>query len=238
MFNDLLSAQIIFVGELHDNMAHHQLQLDLIKAFKSSGVKFTIGLEMFRAESQPVLDLWSTGGLELFLFKDIYSENWTIPWEAYDSILLYARNNNIPLVAMNAPKSIMQKVYRQGFSSLSKDEKDLLPADIGCSVDRPYMDFIRRNYVWHSDDESSFRYFCEAQLLRNKMMAINLLRYLIKHPDEKILVLTGVGHAMRRGVPDEVTNIKAVKIKIVMPQLDELAAEALKKGDADYILRE
>jgi uncharacterized iron-regulated protein len=131
----------------------------------------------------------------------------------------------------------MKKVYRYGFDALSPDERGMLPAEVSCSVDRSYMNFIRRNFVWHSVDESTFIRFCEAQLLRNKIMAHHLADYLEGNPGSSVFVITGVGHAMRRGIPDELSELKPVKNRIVMPLLNDLAAESLQKGDADYLTR-
>jgi len=237
MMSDFRSSRLVFIGELHDNPSHHQLQLEVIKGLHSSGVKVAIAFEMFRAESQLQLDSWVNGGLGILEFMDIYRNNWTLPWEMYDAMFLYARNNGIPMIAMNAPDGVMQKVYRLGFQGLTQEERSLLPPDVTCNVDKPYMNFVRRNFVWHSSDESTFIHFCEAQLLRNKVMAKYLSNYLDRNPEVVVVVVTGVGHAMRRGIPDELELQKPVRTRILMPQLSELAAETLQSGDADYITR-
>lgn len=237
MMGDVRRARLIFVGELHDNQEHHRLQLEMIKALQASGSRLAIGMEMFRAESQPALDRWVAGTMDLLEFMAIYRDNWTIPWEAYNEILLYARNNRIPLVALNAPREIMQKVYRQGFGSLTPEELRNLPQDVTCRVDKPYMDFVRRSFVWHSTDDAMLRYFCEAQLLRNKVMADRLNAYLIKEPARQMIVVTGVGHALRWGVPDEFAGLSHVEMRIVIPQLSEATAESLHRDDADYVMR-
>lgn len=237
MVADFNTARLIFIGELHDNAAHHSLQLDVIRELHLSGSKVSIGLEMFRRESQPFLDRWVAGTLDLLTFMQVYRDNWTIPWDYYSAIFLYARNNGIPLIALNAPREIIQKVYREGFAALSPDELRTLPKGISCRVDRPYMDFIRRNFVWHSADESMFQFFCEAQLLRNKVMAEQLAGYLHRRPERKVVVLTGVGHAMRRGVPGDLPGDSVDDVRILIPRLHEVAAEVLRDGDADYIER-
>lgn len=235
MLVDLGSSQLIFIGELHDNPGHHQIQLEVIKWLHRSGAKLAIGMEMFRAESQQQLDRWTNGSRGLLEFMEVYRDNWSLPWGLYDSIFLYARNNGIPIVGLNAPDSIMRKVYRHGFSALSPDEKKLLPGGVTCSVDTSYMKFVRRNFVWHSTDESMFIHFCEAQLLRDKVMAHHLSEYMRGNPERIVVVLAGVGHAMRRGVPDELAPEYQGRMKILMPLLHETAAESLDKGDADYL---
>lgn len=50
VLEDLTTVQTIFIGELHDNQAHHQAQLQLIRELHQAGVVLSIGLEMFRQD--------------------------------------------------------------------------------------------------------------------------------------------------------------------------------------------
>ncbi|KAF0216669.1 MAG: hypothetical protein FD174_3606 [Geobacteraceae bacterium] len=236
MIEDIKGSSIVFAGELHDSREHHRIQLDVIKALHKAGVPLAIGLEMFDSENQPALDQWVAGKMELLDFVQIYRQNWTIPWPMYDSILLYARNNGIPLIALNVPRDIVQKVYRSGVSSLSVEEKKVLPPDITCRIDAPYMKFIKSIYAGHLTEGSSLEYFCEAQLLRNKTMAWYLMAYLKKNPQRLVVVLTGVGHAMKRGVPEEIPRESGLRYRVIIPQLSEPAMDTLKKSDADYLI--
>lgn len=61
MLDDLRQAQVIFVGELHDNPGHHQAQLSIIDALDNDERPLAIGLEMFRRDSQEDLDVWTAG---------------------------------------------------------------------------------------------------------------------------------------------------------------------------------
>ena len=48
---DLTRAQTVFVGESHDQKAHHDAQLQIIRELHENGVELSIGLEMFRRSS-------------------------------------------------------------------------------------------------------------------------------------------------------------------------------------------
>lgn len=236
MIEELKGSSIVFIGEIHDSREHHQLQLDVIKALHKGGTPLSIALEMFDSDSQPALDQWVAGKMELLDFVQVYRQNWTIPWPMYDSILLYARNNGIPLVALNVPRNIVQKVYRNGVSSLTAEEKKVLPPDITCRIDAPYMKFIKGIYAGHLTEGSSLEYFCEAQLLRNKTMAWRLMDYLKKNPQRLVVVITGVGHAMKRGVPEEIPKESGLRWRVIIPQLSEPAMDTLKGSDMDYLV--
>jgi uncharacterized iron-regulated protein len=61
VLHDLKNASLVFVGELHDQKDHHELQLAVIRGLNEAGVPVAVGLEMFRAESQVHLDGWVLG---------------------------------------------------------------------------------------------------------------------------------------------------------------------------------
>ena len=52
---DLKGVDMVFIGENHDDMSHHQAQRDIIAALHESGRDLAIGMEMFRADGQPAL---------------------------------------------------------------------------------------------------------------------------------------------------------------------------------------
>ncbi|SNB46516.1 ChaN family lipoprotein [Geobacter sp. DSM 9736] len=236
MIGELKNDRLIFVGELHDDRTHHALQLEVIKALRAAGKQVAIGIEMFSWPSQQALNAWVAREIDLLDFMQVYRQNWTISWEQYDTIFLYARNHGIPMRGLNVPQEIARKVYRSGFASLTEAEKSLLPPGITCRIDTPYMKFVRDMYFGHGMGGSSFEHFCEAQSVRNQTMAWLAVEYLTKNPERVMVVVTGVGHAMKRGVPEEVSQLTTMPYKVVLPMLSPEAMRNLKRGDADYVV--
>ena len=71
---DLRQVQVIFVGELHDHVGHHQAQLSIIDALDDDEKPLAIGLEMFRRDSQEDLDAWTANKVPLLEFlKDLHA---------------------------------------------------------------------------------------------------------------------------------------------------------------------
>lgn len=237
MLEDMKSVTIIFVGESHDNKKHHQSQLDVIKALNESGVSLAVGLEMFRTDSQRELDQWVKGSLGLDEFLKVYYADWGLPWPLYRDIFLYSRNNKIPLVGLNVPHEITQKVSRQGFSSLNDKDLKQLPPGISCDIDAEYMDFIRRAYKTHHIRGKSFVNFCEAQMVWDKTMAWNLLNFLEENPNRTVVVLAGIGHSWRRGIPEQIGKWSKLRYKVILPEVpDQIDKNTVTPQDADYIL--
>lgn len=229
-------SRIILVGETHNRKSHHMAQLMVIKALHESGVKVAVGLEMFRRDSQKGLDRWVAGKINEKKFQEVYRDNWNYPWSFYAMIFHYARDMNIPLVGLNVPRSITQKVARKGFQSLTETEKGKLPKVV-CEVDPDYMDFIRRAYGSHGHGQLNFTYFCEAQLVWDKVMAIHAQEYLEKNPDFSMILLTGSGHAWKKGIPEQIRMRSSLSYTVLLPGVPgHEASGAITYDEADYIL--
>ena len=102
---DIIKAyKIIDVGETHDNIYDHEVELEIIKGL--DGLlpgKLSLGMEMFDHTSQPALDEWMKGDLTEEDLKRIFSLTWSerdFPY--YKKILEYARKEGIPIIGLNA----------------------------------------------------------------------------------------------------------------------------------------
>ncbi len=239
MIDDAKKVDFIFVGEVHDIIEHHQDELAVIRAFHESDTPVAVGLEMFRTNSQKVLDSWVQGRLPLDDFLTAYYDNWREPWPLYRDIFVYAREHEIPLVGLNVPDELAKKVAREGCASLTPQERKQLPPGITCSVDSTYMKFIRRAYAGHTVHGQHFMNFCEAQMVWDKSMAWRLIRYAEQKPKTPVVVLAGVGHAWKRGIPEQVGMGSKFTYRVVLPLIPEqIDLKSVTTEDADYVLLE
>jgi uncharacterized iron-regulated protein len=238
MVDEIREAEVVSVGELHNNEFHHQLQLDIIKALGESGVPTAVGFEMFTAKSQEKLNEWVDGDLPAGDFIEVYYDNWKLPWPLYKDIFFYLREKKIPALGLNVPPEIAKKVASSGFASMSDEELMQLPPGISCNVDDEYMRFIQRAYRSHRTVDGRFIFFCEAQLLWDKAMAWHIVNYLGENPKRTVVVLAGAGHAWKRGIPEQLKGMsEEIKIKVVLPEVpDYIEPKDITTDDADYIL--
>jgi uncharacterized iron-regulated protein len=234
---EIRRAPLVVVGEFHDRSSHHELQLNLIKHLEAQGVPVVIGLEMFDLASQPALDRWSKGELDLAEFTRLYQQNWTISWTEYDQILLYARNRRLPLIGLNAPQDLVIRVSRYGWQSLRAEDRARLPVGVTAATTADYRDFLGRSFHSHAIDPALFDHFCAAQGLRNNTMALLIKQALAEHPGATMVVITGVGHAIRRGIAAALDPELAARTRIIVPDVDGLFTQ-LDEQDVDYIVTE
>ena len=235
MITDLQRSRVIFIGEIHDQRAHHLLQLDVLTSLHRRTVPLAIGLEMFDMESQQALDRWVGGTMGLQEFGARYRQNWTIDWTEYDSILLFARNNGIPLIGLNPPADIVKMVARNGWQSLPPTDKTRLPAGVNVSQNASYREFLKDAFVDHALPDAAFNAFSEAQALRNNTMALLIRNYLTRNPGTTVVVVAGVGHAMRRAVAEPLAREGGISSKVIVPMTEGIV-EKLESSDADYFV--
>lgn len=242
--------RIILIGEQHDQMRHHQAQLRLIAALHAYGTPVSIGLEMFRTDSQGFLDQWSQGAIDEVTFLKTYYDNWKYSWHFYREIFQYAKEKHIHLVGLSAPEGIINQVAMAGFKSLSPEQRDLLP-EWTCHVDEHYMGFIKKAYGLHAHGKMDFRHFCEAQLVRDTTMALTALDYVRLHPRQTLVILTGREHARKNGgIPYQIESRSNIVHTVIFPEIrlpvnpekdkekdkDDPHPARLTDSHADYIL--
>jgi uncharacterized iron-regulated protein len=233
--DDLSAARLVFVGEIHTVASHHRAQVKVIRALNAHSPSVAIGLEMFRRESQAALDRWVRGELSEKEFQKIYFSNWNYPWPLYRDIFVYAREHKVPLIGLNVPREITRQVAREGFASLSPEQRRDLPM-VTCRIDPEYMDFIRRSLAMHGHGGLDFNKFCEAQLVWDTAMAWSLLDYLKKEPKSTVVVIAGKGHSWKPGIPAQIRSRSEVPLRVMLPEIPgRVERGAISEAEADYV---
>lgn len=232
----LETARIVLVGEHHNNAAHHEAQLKVIRSLHEAGRKVAVGLEMFRKDSQTALDQWIDGQTSEAQFKPIYLKNWNYGWALYGPIFNYARENRIPMVGLNVSRKITAQVAYKGFDSLNSEQRGALEG-ITCNVTTEYRGFIGKAYSAHGHGNMNFERFCEAQLVWDTAMAIYAVDYLKANPDTVMVILAGSGHVRKLGIPTQLDKRVTWPYAVVLPETKGVFdAQSITANDADFIL--
>ena len=239
MMADTEGSDVILIAEAHDNKIHHDFELEVIRSFRAKKIPLSIGLEMFQTDNQKQLDDWIAGRLTEESFKAVFARNWSYEWSLYRDIFIFARDNHIPMIALNIPKEIVFKVARQGFASLTPEERKNLPSGVTCDLNKPQTEFLKKTFedvFKHEANGKVFTYFCEAQAVRNNGMAMNIVNDQTKHPGRKLVALAGTWHAIKHGIPDSLENIGSLGYRVILPEIAELGAKNTTSAIADYLI--
>jgi len=238
MVADLRKARVVFIGERHDSAEDHVAQRTVIQALHDAGVEVSVGLEMFRSEDQPALDRWVGRTMGTEEFRKVYNRNWTPAyWDLYNDILIYARQEGLPLAGLNIRKEIPNQVARGGFSSLGIPERRMLGLD-SCEIPDRYEDLLRTVLGEKTQTTSqSFENFCQAQLVWDYAMARAIAGYVAANPERTLVVLCGTFHAWRHGIPQQLERVRAgIPHRIILPSSDKTFLNYdIFLADADYV---
>lgn len=209
----LAQADVVYLGETHDSVADHEVQLHIIQALHAENPKLAIAFEMFQHPFQSVLDDYISGSIdEDTLRRDTeYDSRWGFPWEFYAPMLRFAREHQLPVLALNAPSEIVRKVARQGLASLDDAERQLIPPLDEIRTDnenyREYVGAVFAHAHHSAHGQMNFENFFAAQVVWDETMADNIAQFITENPGYQVVVIAGQGHVIYGyGIPDRVTR--------------------------------
>lgn len=124
--DELAGMRYVYLGESHTSMANHQAQYRIIKAVHARNPRIRIGMEFFKRSDNETLKDWTAGKLseeELLRRTGWYAGGGGYNFGYYRDIMNFARDNQIPVVGLNVPRSITHKIAMGGLESLSPEEQ-------------------------------------------------------------------------------------------------------------------
>lgn len=240
IFDEIKDKRVVYVGESHDNFAHHLNQLRVIKSLHENGKKVAIAMEMFQAPFQKDLDEYTAGktSLEEFLKNTQYYKRWKFDYNLYKPIIDYAKQNALKIVALNIDRTITKKVSKEGLFSLSLEQKRIAPKQIDQS-NLNYKQSLENIFKEHSPKNSknlnskndktkteikkytmpkiNQDYFYQSQLIWDEIMAQNIDEYLKDRDDVTLVVIAGSGHIKEHhGIPSRVFRRNKLPYQVII----------------------
>lgn len=224
MASKLAQHRVVFVGESHTNYGDHLNQLAIIKQLhKRWGKALSIGLEMIQQPFQKYLDQYITGDINeaQMLRGTEWYDRWKYEFRLYRPIFDYAKQNRIPLVALNIPKELTKKITKVGIDGLSKEERTYLPKFIDRS-NKAYVKRITDVFSGHSHTSSKgIKKFLDAQLGWDEGMAFAAAKYLKQHPIKRMVIVAGGGHVINyEGIPDRLDRQLKTNSAVILNNSD------------------
>lgn len=125
----IAAADLLLLGETHDNPQHHALQLKLLQARLGSGVRPALLFEQYDRERQTTLDaaLEKTPADAALEAAAALLKGWN--WKFYKPLLAEALEYRLPVYAANFSREQARPVIRQGFSAYDAAELKRLAVD-------------------------------------------------------------------------------------------------------------
>lgn len=231
----LATHKAVLVGEIHTNYGDHLNQLAVIKGLHKKWGKIAIGLEMIQQPFQSYLDDYIAGRIDehAMLRGTEWFDRWRFDFRLYRPIFTYAKQNKIPLVALNVPKELTKRISKVGIKGLNKKERGQLPKTLDKS-NPAYVKRLKNVFGGHSHTSSkNFDKFLEAQLAWDEGMAAQAAKFLQTHSGHRMVILAGGGHIINReGIPDRLERRINSKPAVVLNNINENP----KPTQGDYLL--
>lgn len=230
----LATRRVVFIGEIHDRYDHHLNQLEIIQALYRRNPDLAIGVEYLEQRFQPQVDDYIAGRSteSAFLRSTQYFQEWGYDYRLYAPIFRYAREQRIPVRALNVPSSLASAVDKVGLAGLSPQQRASLPRDIE-PADEGYKARLRDAFEGHpAKAPGAFDHFVEAQLVWDESMAANAAEYLNAHHDRNMVILCGAGHVeFGSGIPSRLERRTHATYAIVLSSGEEIDPHI-----ADYLV--
>ena len=137
MLADLARADVIVVGEQHDDPNTHRLEAAMLQGLQRRRIALTVSVEMFERDVQASLDDYLAGRATEEQFLKI-SRPWPRYASDYREIVELARAHGWPVVAANVPRRLASEVAKGGEAGLAKvkaESPQLTARELQCPLD-------------------------------------------------------------------------------------------------------
>ncbi len=211
LFHLLSCDRIVYVGEGHDNIYDHQVELTVIKELhKRFPDRIAVGFEMLARANQEKIDRWLAGKISDEDFIRLFAGDWGVyDYVYYREIFSYLKAESIPIRALNVSRrekaefmqALMAKPGAKAPSRSALSRISELPAD-------PYQEkALRAMFAGHAEGHGSIDLFLKVHQLWEETMAETIVSYLTSPAGENrlLIVISGEFHVARGyGLPRRV----------------------------------
>ncbi len=194
MIKALNKADVIFIGELHNNPISHWAELEITKdLLKLNPGALVLGAEMFEADNQLILDEYSDSLISRKKFE-AEMRLWPNYKTDYKPLVELAVKNNIRFIATNIPRRYASVVYTKGFEGLDNltDEAKKYIAPLPIAYDTTvncYAEMLKDM----KDSEHFNKNIAKSQALKDATMSYFILKNLDKN--KKFIHYNGAYHS-------------------------------------------
>lgn len=224
IIDELNKSRVVYIGETHNSLTDHRLQLRIIEALYKRDPNLAIGMEMFPSSKQPALDRYISGNTDIdeqtFLKESEYFKVWSYDYHFFRDIINFAKVRTLPVRGLNLNKEIVSNVFRSGNTDkLEETVLQSLPKErnLGMNGYRERLEAMHATHMQGSHGKGNAAGFIQAQGLWDESMAENIVNYLIKHPEQRMVVLAGSQHTRKdSGIPPRVKGRIDIKQSSVL----------------------
>jgi len=201
-------AEIVYLGEQHDNPIHHDHQRRVLAALLERGVRPAVGFEMLDRDQQSAMDraLADAPSAEELARRLRWREGGWPDFAMYWPLFELAVRAQLPVAALDLDRARTRRIAREGLAALGPEAAELRSrlapdptreAALGREIEAAHCGLLPAARVpgmieaWHA---------------RNVAMARGLVDLLARH--RQVVVIVGRGHQQPGGLPAQVAALR------------------------------
>jgi uncharacterized iron-regulated protein len=252
MAADLAKADIVFVGEQHDDPNTHRLELAVLEALARRGRPAIVSLEMFERDVQEPLEHFLMGHMDEPEFLK-QARPWPRYATDYKPLVDFAIARDWAVLAANVPRRIASEVSKGGLDALGTrpaEERALFASDLQCPIGDEYFKRFAQAMGGHpapgtdaasvESQRTTERYYY-SQCVKDETMAESVVRARDVWRGWMVVHYTGAFHSDRRlGTVERLARrLPDARIAVVsiVPVPDPATADPAEFADrGDYVV--
>ena len=210
-------AEVVYLGEAHDNPLHHTIQTRIIEALLMDGGRPAIAFEMVPETRQAALEAAVRGDAgpgEVDRQLGWSVQGWP-DFAMYWPLFELARKNGLPVVGTDLDPAVTRRISREGLGAAGEAPGRLRSA----LPDDPARDqaIARRIRTAHCDriSESRAERMLESWYARNVVIARRVSGALERA--SQVVVIIGRGHQSMGGVPEQLDALRRAPARSSWP---------------------
>jgi uncharacterized iron-regulated protein len=202
------AAEVVYLGELHDNAQHHAIQTRVLEAILATGSRPALAFEMVPETRQTALEAavrGDAGPAEVDRQIGWTAQGWP-DFAMYWPLFELARKHALPVIATDLDPVLVRRIGRVGLRAAGDDPARLrsaLPDDL--ARDRGIVDRLQAAHCGRIGEDRANR-MLESWYARNVVMARRVVGGLAATP--QIVVIMGRGHGLPGAVPEQLAAIR------------------------------
>jgi uncharacterized iron-regulated protein len=254
MLSELAKADVVFVGEQHNDAATHRLELAILEGLGRRRNSIIVAMEMFERDTQQALDNYLAGKISEQEFLKV-ARPWPNYATDYRPLVELAKARGWRVVAGNVPRKYASQVGRGGLSVIDKlpeDERALIAAEVKAPNDDYYKKFAETMSAHpgaagekknEAEERAMMERFYQAQCVKDDTMAESIAKSFFNASEPKPLVVhfngafhsdyrLGTAARTRQRLPKARVQVVSV---VPLEQLDSIKTDEYRKR-GDYVV--
>ena len=196
-------TDVVFLGEQHDDLVGHALQLQIFKsAVEKYGKdrKIALSLEMFERDVQTIVNEYLNDQISENHFL-LSSRPWNNYKQDYRPLIELAKSDQLAVIAANAPRRYVNMVSRNGrdsLNSLSKEAREWLAPLPYNQSSETYAAKFKALMGGSPESNMGINKILDSQTLWDATMSYSIAEFLKKNKKALVVHLNGSFHTENR----------------------------------------